>query len=75
MRARWEGPKLSELVSKHSQETLPFPALDEDLWVSKTWGRSPSCHDIHALHPARPPWLSLLGSELGQSLPCDHLPS
>lgn len=35
VRARWEGPKLSGLASKHSQETLLFPTLDEDLWVSR----------------------------------------
>lgn len=36
VRARWEGLKLSGLVSKHSQETLPFTGPDEGLWVSKT---------------------------------------
>lgn len=75
MRASWEGLKLSGLVSKHSQETLPFPALDGDLWVSKTWGRSPSSTpSMICAQPGRHGCF-FLGDELGQSLPCDCLPS
>lgn len=39
---------------------LASTAPDEALQVSKASGRSPSCHALHALHPARPLWLFLL---------------
>lgn len=42
VRARWDGLKLLGLAGKHYQDNLASTALDEDLWVSKTWGASPS---------------------------------
>lgn len=51
VRARWDGLKLLGLAGKHYQDNLASTALDEDLWVSKTWGASPSHHALRALLP------------------------